>query len=145
MKAYSVDLRERVVAAVDAGMPRPAAARLFRVSVATIKRYLKRRRETGDLTPEIAPALYPALAAQVAAHADDTREQHCATWAAEQREAVSGWALQRALDRAGITRKERRCSPPSATRRRGLPGTRTPRRSPRQTSSSWTRRRRTAP
>lgn len=38
MRAYSVDLRERIVAAVDAGEARPAIARLFQVSVATIKR-----------------------------------------------------------------------------------------------------------
>lgn len=37
MRAYSVDLRERVVAAVDAGMPRDEAARVFGVSRATIK------------------------------------------------------------------------------------------------------------
>jgi transposase len=75
MKAYSAELRERVVAAVDGGVPRPEIARLFRVAEATIKRYLKRRRETGGLaagrspgrTPGIAPPQYPALAAQLAA------------------------------------------------------------------------------
>ena len=116
MKAYSVDLRERVVAAVDAGEARPAIARLFQVSTATIKRYLQRRRERGDLTPgrspgrtpEIAPAQYPALAAQIAAHPDDTLAQHCATWRAEQGAALTVWALRRALRRAGITRKKSR-------------------------------------
>jgi len=38
MKAYSEDVRERVVAAVDAGAARPVIARLLRVSQATIKR-----------------------------------------------------------------------------------------------------------
>jgi transposase len=116
MKAYSEDLRQRVVEAVDAGMPRPEAARVFGVSLATIKRYLKRRRETGSLTPghspgrppEIAPAQYAALAAQVAGHPDDTLAQHAATWAAAQGVAVSPWAVQRALDRAKITRKKSR-------------------------------------
>ena len=115
MKAYSVDLRERV-AAVDAGEARPAIARLFRVSLATIKRYLQRRRERGDLTPgrspgrspESAPAQYPALAAQVAAHPDDTLAQHAVTWQAAQGAMVSPWAVQRALRRAGITRKKTR-------------------------------------
>lgn len=116
MKAYSTDLRERIVAAVDAGMPRPEAARTFRVSVATIKRYLKQRRERGHLrpgrapgrTPEIGPDQYPALAAQIAAHPDDTLEQHAATGRAEQGEAVSPWAVGRALGRAKITRKKSR-------------------------------------
>lgn len=116
MKAYSVDLRERIVAAVDAGLPRTEAARLFRVSLATIKRYLQRRRATGGLlpgqspgrTPDIAPAQYPALAAQVAAHPDDTLAQHAVTWQAAQGATVSPWAVQRALKRAAITRKKSR-------------------------------------
>jgi putative transposase len=116
MKAYTTDLRQRVVEAVAVGMPRPEVARVFQVSVATIKRYLKQRHERGDLrpghspgrTPVIAPAQYPALAAQVAAHPDATLAQHCAIWAAEQGAAVSVWALQRALDRAKITRKKSR-------------------------------------
>lgn len=116
MKAYSVDLRQRIMEAVDAGMPRTEAARLFRVSVATIKRYRQRRRATGGLlpgrspgrTPEIAPAQYPALAAQIAAHPDATLAQHAATWRAEQGAAVSLWAVGRALVRAKITRKKRR-------------------------------------
>lgn len=114
MKAYSADLRERIVAAVDAGLPRVEAARRFRVSLATSKRYLRRRRATGGLlpgrspgrTPDIVPAQYPALAAQVAAHPDDTLAQHAATWRTEQGAPVSAWAVDRALGRAAITRKK---------------------------------------
>src|SRR5438477_80131 len=51
MKAYSEDLRLRVVAAVDGGMPRAAVARVFEVGSATITRYLRLRRETGGLGP----------------------------------------------------------------------------------------------
>ena len=40
MKAYSEDLRLRIVAAVDRGMPRSEAARVFGVGQATVKRYL---------------------------------------------------------------------------------------------------------
>ena len=49
MKPYSKDLRIRMLAAVDRGVPREEAARTFSVSVPTIKRWLKRRRETGDV------------------------------------------------------------------------------------------------
>ena len=38
MKAYSEDLRERVVRAVDQGMSRSEVVRLFGVSEASIKR-----------------------------------------------------------------------------------------------------------
>src|SRR5690349_11339897 len=113
MKAYSVDLRRRVVEAVEAGMSRPEAARVFQVSVATIKRYLKRRRETGSLAPGRSPGRPPeigpdAYAALVAARPDDTLAQHAATWRAEQGAAVSLWAVDRALGRARITRKKSR-------------------------------------
>jgi transposase len=55
MKPYSKDLRIRVLAAVDRGMPREEVAESFSVSVPTIKRWLKRRRETGDVEAEPIP------------------------------------------------------------------------------------------
>lgn len=51
MKAYSLDLRERIVRAVDQGYKRADSVKLFGVSCATIKRYLKRRRETARVKP----------------------------------------------------------------------------------------------
>ena len=38
MKRYSADLRERLLGAIDAGLPQAEAARLFGVGVSTIKR-----------------------------------------------------------------------------------------------------------
>ena len=55
MKAYSQDLRERVVRAVDQGKSRKEIVKLFAVSLATLKRYLKQRRETGSLKPKAIP------------------------------------------------------------------------------------------
>src|SRR5918994_4935207 len=55
MKPYSKDLRLRVLSAVDAGTPRQEVATTFSVSVPTIKRWLKRRRETGDVQPRAIP------------------------------------------------------------------------------------------
>ncbi len=51
MRAYAVDLREKLLAAVDAGMGREQAAVVFGVSVPTIERYVRLRRETGSLAP----------------------------------------------------------------------------------------------
>ena len=45
----------RVLAAVDAGTSREQVAKTFSVSVPTIKRWLKRRRETGDVQPKPIP------------------------------------------------------------------------------------------
>src|SRR3712207_9357340 len=49
VRAYSMDLRARVVAAVDAGMTQSQAAARFGVSLRTVERYLARRRATGSL------------------------------------------------------------------------------------------------
>lgn len=51
MAAYSMDLRTRVAHACDSGMPVPAVAARYEVSVAWVYRLLQRRRETGALTP----------------------------------------------------------------------------------------------
>jgi transposase len=55
MKPYSKDLRLRVLAAVDSREPREEVAKTFSVSMPTIKRWLRRRRETGDVEPEPIP------------------------------------------------------------------------------------------
>lgn len=55
MKPYSKDLRIRVLAAVDRGVPREEVARTFSVSAPTIKRWLKRRRETGEVDAKPIP------------------------------------------------------------------------------------------
>ena len=55
MQAYSKDLRLKVLAAVDRGMERKEVARIFGISVPSIKRWLKRRRETGDVEPSPIP------------------------------------------------------------------------------------------
>lgn len=49
MRAYSKDLRLRVLAAVDRGMPRKEVAETFGVSVSTIKGYLKLCRQSGGV------------------------------------------------------------------------------------------------
>jgi transposase len=84
MKPYSKDLRIRVLAAVDHGVPREEAARIFSVSVPTIKRWLKRRRETGDVEPKPIPGrpsrkgemLRGWLPKQLEAHHDLTLQEH---------------------------------------------------------------------
>lgn len=114
MRAYSQDLRARIMAAVGVGQSQAAVARRFGVAVATIRNYRRLREETGGLAPrprpggvpEIAPARYPALRAQLAADPDATLEQHCATWAAEQGQAVSVTTMWRTIDRLGWTVKK---------------------------------------
>jgi transposase len=47
-RPYSMDLRERVVAAVAGGLSRRAAARLFDVGTATVIRWMQRQTATGS-------------------------------------------------------------------------------------------------
>ena len=49
--ALSVDLRKRVVAAVDGGLSRRQAAARFGVSISSAIRWTSRVRETGDIRP----------------------------------------------------------------------------------------------
>jgi transposase len=52
MRPYSLDLRQRVIAALDAGEgTQPEIAARFRVSVSFITRLLRRRRRTGSVAP----------------------------------------------------------------------------------------------
>jgi transposase len=52
MRPYSIDLRERVAAAVDDGEgSQREIARSFWVSVSFVSRLLKRRREAGTVAP----------------------------------------------------------------------------------------------
>jgi transposase len=127
MRAYSIDLRERIVAAVESGTPREEVAQTFRVSRSTIKRWLARRRAdaTDDLTPRVSPgrprAIVPtdhaALWAQLEAHRDASIAAHARLWNAGQGTTVSRWAIGRAIRRLGWTYKKRHWVPPSGTRR----------------------------
>ena len=49
MRAYSTDLKERLVRAVADGQPMREAARRFGVAVTTVKRAVVQQRETGSL------------------------------------------------------------------------------------------------
>ena len=50
-KPYSVDLRERVVAAIEGGMSTGEAARRFAVSKAASGDWARRKRRTGSVAP----------------------------------------------------------------------------------------------
>ncbi|MGD0769725.1 MAG: IS630 family transposase [Tepidisphaeraceae bacterium] len=52
MKAYSEDLRVRVIYDSDSGMPTKAVAGKYRVSRAWVHRLKQRRRETGSISPK---------------------------------------------------------------------------------------------
>lgn len=55
MKAYSQDLRERILQTVDEGKTQAKAAQLLKVSEASVKRYVRQRREKGHVQPKPIP------------------------------------------------------------------------------------------
>ena len=123
MKPYSMDLRERVVAACDAreGTREQIAARSS-VSVSWIRDLLKRRRETGSIGPRPRgggrpPAFDEAAAERLreAVRADDDATLEELAEAAGV--ACCPSAVHRALDRLGVTRKKSRGGRPSRTGR----------------------------
>ncbi len=130
MKPYSKDLRLRVLAACDRGMPRKGIVRLFGASAPTIRRYLRLRRETGGVQPRPAPgpsarkgaALEAALPAQARANPDLTLEELAVLFEEESGVRVSTATMSRAFARLGLSLKKSPSPPPSATRRRGRAG-----------------------
>ena len=116
MKAYSLDLRQRVVAAVTAGMSRAEALHIFQISQATLTRYLKQYRNGGNLTPRphaggpslaIPYAQHQALSDLVAADPDATLAQLCDAWAKQTGVRVSQATMCRTLATIGLSRKKR--------------------------------------
>jgi transposase len=105
MKPYSKDLRLRVLAAVDAGTPREEVAKTFSVSMPTIKRWLKRRRETGDVEPRVIPGrparkgamLEGWLPKHLQANDDLTLEEHREAFGEHFGEEVSTSTMGRAI------------------------------------------------
>jgi transposase len=101
-----MDLRERVVAAVDRGMTQEQVAATFGVSVNTVARYLVRRRTTGTLAPtryrhgpvpEKKRRLQAWLPARLAVAADATLAEHAAAFVADEGVVVSLATMSRAI------------------------------------------------
>ena len=132
MNAYSKDLRVRVLAAVDRGERREEIVRLFGMSVATVGRWLRRRRESGEVGPRPSPGRTPsilrtaeerrALWRQLEENDEATLEEHRGLWEERGGARVSVATMSRAIRRLGWTYKKRRWVPPSETKKRGALG-----------------------
>jgi transposase len=113
MRPYSMDLRQRVAAAVDEGQgSQRQIARWFHVSASFVTRLLKRRREAGTLAPEphgggprraLGAADRWRLAGLVERHNDDTLDELRRRGGFR----CSLTTIWRALRRLGLTRKKK--------------------------------------
>ena len=96
MNAYSKDLRLRVLDALDQGLSRKEVSELFGLSLSTIKRYIKRRRQGEDLEPKPSTGRKRRILAttqqkcalwrQLQENDEATLERHCELW--EERQGV---------------------------------------------------------
>jgi transposase len=122
-RAYAQDLRERVFAAADAGLPVGRIAEMLFVSISYVSKVLGRRRSTGETTarPQICHVprkLIGQLAAireRVEAHPDATLEELRA-WVRETHGvAASVTLIWETLVHLNLTLKKRRCTPQNRT------------------------------
>jgi transposase len=107
MNAYSKDLRLKVLSAIDRGIPRKEVQDLFGVSRSTIKRWLNRRRQTGDVNIHKIPgrpsvkgkALRQWLPSQLKTSPDLTLREHCEAFFDESAMEVSEATMSRNIRR----------------------------------------------
>ena len=133
-RAYSTDLRERALAACEAGEGRQSEiARLYKIGERTLSAWLRTAREEGRRAPRPRRGGRPplggereALAALVAGRNDATLAEYADLLAERTGVRRSPSALCRALRALGLVRKKRPSRPPSRTGRtslrRGGPG-----------------------
>jgi transposase len=114
MKAYSKDLRRKIVDALERGMPKAQSARTFGVGISTVKRYAVKAKRGESLEPGKAPGKPPKIDEPVRKLLEgDLKEHPFATLRerCEYVEAVSGVSVSRstmcrAIARIGLTRKK---------------------------------------
>jgi transposase len=119
-RAYSQDLRDRVVRAVDRGASRRATAVKFEVSVSFVIRLVRRWRATGSAgvrgtggRPPYRLAAHGALVDRLLAEQRDATLEELRQALAREGVAVSRSSIDRYLTARGLTRKKRQAMPPN--------------------------------
>jgi transposase len=123
MKAYSEDLRQKIVDAIQRGMSKAEAARTFGIGISTVKRYATKAQRGEPLEPAKAPGKRPKMDERVGKLLEEdvlerpfvTLRERC-----EYVEAISGVSVSRstmcrAIARIGSTRKKGGQAPRSET------------------------------
>jgi transposase len=114
MSGYSVDLRRRIVSAVEEGMSKAQAARTFSVSLSSVKRYVNKADRGESLAPKKRPGSKPKLdekatrllAADLEERPYLTLRERCDYMEVMMGLSVSRSTMCRAISRMGSTRKK---------------------------------------
>jgi transposase len=123
MKAYSVDLRRKIVEAVSSGTPKAQVAGAFGVGLSTVKRYARRDERGEGLTPRKSPGKPRKVDATAQRLLERDLEERPTATLPQRRELLAGVAgvevsdstVSRALRRMGFSRKKDRWERRSAT------------------------------
>ncbi len=116
MNAYSEDLREKIVEAVERGMPEIEALRTFGVGISSVKRYVAAARQGRSLAPKKRPGSKPKLDEGARRLLEADLEEPPAATLPQGREflrrvrgvGVSGSTVSGVLKRMGFSRKKDR-------------------------------------
>src|SRR3954451_11396334 len=123
MKAYSKDLRQKIVDAVRRGMSKAQAARTFGIGISTVKRYASKAQRGEPLEPGKAPGKRPKMDERLRKLLEEdlkerpfvTLRERCDYLETIGGVSVSRSTMCRAIARIGSTRKKGDETPPSAT------------------------------
>ena len=108
--SYSYDLRTKVINAIDDGMSKTQASRIFQISRNTINLWLNRRKETGDYRAKIGYQQgYNSKITDLdkfqefaEVHGSKTQKEMAEAWS----ENISDRTIGKALKKIGFTRKK---------------------------------------
>ena len=123
MNAYSEDLRQKIIEAVERGTPKAEAARAFGVGISSVKRYVAAYRQGRSLAPKKRPGSRPKMDEGARRLLEADLEDRPAATLPERREfleraagvRVSDSTVSRMLKRLGWSRKKGRWVRASAT------------------------------
>src|SRR5215203_3933712 len=123
MKAYSKDLRQKIVDAVRRGVPKAQAARTFGVGISSVKRYAAKAQRGEPLEPGKAPGKHPKMDERLRKLLEEdlkerpfvTLRERCGYVEAMSGVSVSRSTMCRTIARIGKTRKKGGERPQSAT------------------------------
>ena len=114
MRAYSEDLRRKIIEAIERGASKAGAARLFGVSLSSVKRYARMVQEGRSLAPRKGSGRPPKINTTAEKLVEeDVKERPAATVSDRRRflerlmgEPLSDSSIWRLLKRLGFSRKK---------------------------------------
>ena len=117
--AYSKDLRLKAIEAVEEGHTQKSVAKMLKIGVASLERWIKRKRETGSveaISPPGAPRKIDKvgegkLSTYLKENPESKRSELCKYMASQGYEEVSQSTMSRLLKAMNISRKKN-LSPP---------------------------------